>query len=319
MFGTRVDQKWFQESARERLLLNHMGTLGPEPDLGDVQEFRVLNRILRYVQLAYKPDECAYVEWEPDPHHVEILLANAGLGSGAKSLSTPDIKMPAGTDCSPLSPEERHKCRSMTMRMAYLAQDRIDLPICTSELARQMQAPTLWDQQQLKRAYRYLLDCHRIVQRFRWQEMPTEIVVFSDSDHDGCLRARKSTSCATAFFDNHVARNTSTTQGVISLSSGASEFYSAVKAASIGLFLVAILRDKGVELKQPVSLKMDAAAGIGVASRREAGRIRHISTPTLCLQDAVPVGRVCLSNWNTEENPAYLGTMFLDRSRLIAY
>ena len=108
-----------------------------------------------------------------------------------------------------------------------------------------MQSPTPWDLKQLKRACRYMLGAGRIAQRFKWQAMPDELEVFSDSDHAGCLRARKSTSCATAFFGQHKVRNTSTTQGVVALSSGESEFCSAVKAASIGLGRIALLRDMG--------------------------------------------------------------------------
>ena len=200
------------------------------------------------------------------------------------------------------------------MRLAYLAQDRPDLQYPAKELARSMQEPTAWDKEQLKRACRYLLNSGRIVQRFVWQELPSEVLIYSDSDHAGCLRTRKSTSCTMAFFGKHLIRSTSTTQAVISLSTGESEFYAAVKSGSIGLGTVALLKDMGVTIQRPVFLQMDATAGLGVASRRGAGRIRHISTPTLWLQCAVQDGRIRLGKCPGKANPADLGTKYVEKA-----
>ena len=222
--------------------------------------------------------------------------------------------MPKGAHCKALGAEARQQYRSMTMRIAYLSQDRPDLQFSAKELARSMQEPTEWDKEQLKRTCRYLLDSGRVVQRFVWQELPAEVTVYSDSDHAGCLRTRKSTSCTMAFFGKHLIRSTSTTQAVISLSSAESEFYAAVKSASIGLGTVSLLRDMGIQLQKPVHLHIDATAGLGIASRRGAGRIRHISTPTLWLQCAVQEGKVRLSKCPGKTNPADLGTKHVERS-----
>ena len=60
-------------------------------------------------------------------------------------------------------------------------------------------------------------------------------------------------------------------------------------------------------------LKLDASAGIGIAQRRGAGRIRHIATPTLWLQKAVSDGKVKVSKLAGKENPADLGTKYVGR------
>ena len=314
LLASRAVQDWFFEAVKEHLLMKRMGVLGPDASQGDVQEMRVLNRLIRYVQPLYKPDSCAYLEWEPDPRHAEILVSQAGLGDGrAKALTTPGIKMPKGTDETPLSAGEKQSYRSMTMRVGYLAQDRPDLQFCAKELARCMNEPSRWDKEQLKRTCRYLIGMGRVVQRFKAQQLPTRVVVRSDSDHAGCLKTRKSTSCTMVFLGDHMTRSTATTQAVISLSSGESEFYASVKAASVGLGTVALLRDMGHALTEPVSLQMDATAGIGIASRRGAGRIRHIATPTLWLQCAVQDGRIKLAKIPGKENPADLGTKHVER------
>ena len=86
-------------------------------------------------------------------------------------------------------------------------------------------------------------------------------------------------------------RSTSTTQGVIALSSEESEFYALVKGTS-GLGAVSMLKDLGVDIsiitmidKAVLEVRVDASAGRGIAVPRGAGRIRHIATPTLWVEN----------------------------------
>ncbi len=64
----------------------------------------------------------------------------------------------------------------------------------------------------------------------------------------------------------------STTQTVVSLSSGESEFYGLVKSGSIVLGTVAMAKDLGAVLAARV--RYDATAGAGLANRREVARFR---------------------------------------------
>ena len=106
-------------------------------------------------------------------------------------------------------------------------------------------------------------------------------------------------------------RSSSTTQSVIALSSGESEFYAAVKSTSVLLGMKAMMSDLGVDLKTPIKLHVDSTACLGAAGRRGAGRIRHIATSTLWLQNAVGEGRIVLVKVAGTENPADLGTKVL--------
>ena len=286
-------QKWFHGEVNKHMqgMVKHLGNLGPSSDQGDVQEIRCLNRIIRWVQhqsrvgtLSHGDWKAAHVEWEADPRHVEILSHALFGDKTPKKISTPGEKMPLNADQTLLKDHERQLYRSNTMRLAYLALDRAELQFASKELARGMQQPTRWDMMQLQRAVRFLVGTPRIVQKFEAQEMPKRVTGCSDTDHAGCLKTRKSTSCSMMFLGKHLVKSSASTQAVIALSSGESEFYGAVKAASTGLGMIHLLIDMGVDLQEPLDLKLDASAGIGIAQRRGAGRIRHIATPTLWLQ-----------------------------------
>jgi len=315
VLATRDVQKWFHEEINKRMqgMVKHLGSLGPRKEFGDVQEIRCLNRIIRWVPANVLRTGLAHVEWEPDPRHVEIL-AHALFGKDKqKKISTPGEKMPVSADTTALKDSERQLYRSNTMRMAYLAMDRPELQFSGKELARSMQQPTRWDMLQLQRAVRFLIGAPRLVQKFVAQEMPKKVSGFSDTDHAGCLKTRKSTSCSMMFLGKHMVKSSASTQGVIALSSGESEFYGGVKTASTGLGMIHLLKDMGVDIQEPLDLKLDASAGIGIAQRRGAGRIRHISTPTLWLQKAVSEGKVKVSKVLGTENPADLGTKYVGR------
>jgi len=143
-----------------------------------------------------------------------------------------------------------------------------------------MQAPDEAAWLALKRAVRYCLGTPRIVWKFDRQNPVSFIDVWSDSDHAGCRRTRRSTSCSVLMHGGHLLRASSTTQTVISLTSGESEFYALVKAVSMALGAEEMGKAIGAVLKTRV--KYDAAAGAGIASRRGVGRVRHLHTHLRC-------------------------------------
>jgi len=316
LLATRDEHKRFLKEANKLMILKEMGVLGPSKELGDVQEVRCMNRILRYVQPAFKGDDAGYIEWEADPRHLEILMASLGVKEDSKPLGQPCAKMDKAADTTPLDAEAVTNYRSNVMRLSYLAQDRADVQFASKELARSMQGPTQWDQQQLKRAVRYLKGAGRVVQRFHQQGVPKRLTVFTDSDFAGCVRTRKSTSCCMVFWGQHLLKSTSTTQAVISLSSGEAEFYSAVKGGSVGLGIVALMRDMGLKHEGPFLLRVDSTACLGMAGRKGAGRVRHIHTPCLWLQKAVADGRIELEKVEGTLNPADLGTKALPQASI---
>eukprot|EP00971_Amphidinium_carterae_P196971 3909422-Amphidinium_carterae.1 len=59
-------------------------------------------------------------------------------------------------------------------------------------------------------------------------------------------------------------------------------------------------------------LNTDSSAAEGVASRRGCRKIRHLETPTLWLQSAVPRKLFEMTKVHGPDNPADLMTKFLD-------
>ncbi len=105
---------------------------------------------------------------------------------------------------------------------------------------------------------------------------------------------------------SHVIKTWSSTLPSVSLSSGEAEFYGVVKAAGMGLGYRSLLADLGVEL--PVRVWTDSSAAIGVCSRQGLGKLRHLDTHTLWVQQAVRSGRIDLRKVPGTQNPADLLT-----------
>ena len=230
-------------------------------------------------------------------------------------MATPGVKHVEDRGAE-LDEARRRTYRSATMRLAYLGQDRPEIAFAVKELARNMQSPDEAAWTALKRAVRFCVGNPRVVWQFIKQPPVSFIDVWSDSDHAGCTRTRRSTSTAALMLGMHLLRFTSTTQTVIALSSGESEFYALVKSASMALGAQAMARDLGMRL-QP-RIRYDATAGAGIANRRGVGRARHLHTPSLWVQRHVQEGRIVLKKVGGDDNVADLGTKHLDGRRMWA-
>ena len=106
--------------------------------------------------------------------------------------------------------------------------DRSDLFFDTKELCRRMSAPKRSDFAALLRVIRFLIAEPRLVYNYKWQDSGT-LRVYCDTDFAGCLDTRKSTSGGCAMFGSHLVKHWSSTQKVVTLSSGEAELAGIVK------------------------------------------------------------------------------------------
>ena len=76
--------------------------------------------------------------------------------------------------------------RGFAARLNYISPDRADISYAVKEAARSMSAPKKSDMRKLRKIGKYLIGQPRLVMHFSWQDMPTRITTFTDSDWAGC-------------------------------------------------------------------------------------------------------------------------------------
>ena len=133
--------------------------------------------------------------------------------------------------------------------------------------------------------------------------------VYSDSNWANCIATRKSTQGGAIVYGQHTVKTWSSTQGVIALSSGEAEYYGLVKGASCGLGAVSMYRDMGITLN--LKLFCDATAACGITARLGLGKIRHMDTHYLWLQERVRNKDLAIIKVKGDVNPADLNTKHL--------
>ena len=147
------------------------------------------------------------------------------------------------------------------------------------------------------------------------QQEVSAIDVYTDTDWAGCPVTRKSTSGGCVMLGRHCMKHWSSTQSSTALSSGEAEFGGVIRGAGQGLGYQSLLKDVGVEL--PLRVWTDSSAAIGICSRQGLGKLRHLDTHTLWIQQAVRTRRVDLRKVDGERNPADVLTKHsLSRQRL---
>ena len=165
--------------------------------------------------------------------------------------------------------------RRLCIRTTCSAQDRPDILSAAKEMASLMSQPHTMAWEVVKRRGWYLLGKPRVVHRFVTQRPVDNNTLNVDSEHAaGCLRTRRSTTGIAAFHGKHVVKAASTTQTVIALSSGESEFFGIALGTATALGMKGMARDYGHEVK--VAFGTDSVSGRGMSLRLGAGKVRHV-------------------------------------------
>ena len=117
-----------------------------------------------------------------------------------------------------MEPAEATRYRAIAARLNYLAVDRPDVQYAVKEAARAMSRPKVGDWSMLQRIGRYLVGHPRMVMCMHWQEQPTIVITFTDSDWAGCSRTARSTSGGISATGKRVMKTYSRQQRVTLLS-----------------------------------------------------------------------------------------------------
>ena len=149
---------------------------------------------------------------------------------------------------------------------------------------------------------------------YKYQKLPWKVIVWSDSDFAGCQRTRRSTSGGVVMFGGHCLKTYASTQPLIALSVGEAEYYGIVKGGCTGLGLQSLFKDLGVDVE--VQINTDSSTGKSVASRRGAGKIRHLDTRELWIQERVARGDIMIEKVRGEDNVADGLTKHVDKQKM---
>ena len=170
----------------------------------------------------------------------------------------------------------------------------------------------------LKHLGRYLLGRKRVETRFhRQRRSKSHLRTYTDSDWAGDVGNRKSTTGLIVLRGNHLLRHTSSLQATVALSSAEAEFYAMTQGAAYTLGTQSYFRDWQVELT--IACYSDASSGLSFASRRGLGRMRHVETRFLWLQERVALKHLRVTKVGTDDNPSDMLTKQLTPAKFVAF
>ena len=120
-----------------------------------------------------------------------------------------------------------------------------------------------------------------------FQDQSTALAVMTDSDWAGDINSRRSTSGGIVLRSNHVLCHWSKLQATIALSSGEAEVNASVKGISEVIGVYELLNDWEHIHELQVELVMDSSAAKGTVTRRGSGKIKHLTSKQLWIQEAI--------------------------------
>ena len=284
---------------RETAMVIKTEVVGDDPERGEVQEARILNRVIRITQEGW--------EYEADQRHADLIIRESGAAPmGILSHPGGDRKVIEEEDQSEeLKGAEATRFRGVAARANYLAVDRPDTEYAVKEVCRRMSAPRKGDWGKLQRLRRYLKGAPRCVLTYPWQGKCEAHTGYADSDRAGCRIYGKSTSDGIIMIGRHLIKSWSRTQDSVTLSSAEAELVALGKLAAEMLGIRTMGGDWGmVSPKVPSQLYTDASAALSIEKRDGAGKLRHINVRSLWLQQKAARQELSYEKIRGELNPA---------------
>ena len=197
--------------------------------------------------------------------------------------------------------------------LLYLTATRPDIQFAVCLCARFQSSPRTSHRQAVKRIFRYL----RLTPEFGlWYFASSSLSLcgFSDADFAGCRVERKSTSGTAHFLGTSLVCWSSRKQSSVAQSTTEAEYVAAASCCSQLLWMIATLRDFGLNLTR-VPLMCDSTSAISVAKNPVLhSKTKHIDVCYHFLRDHYEKGDIDLRHIDTYLQLADIFTKPLDQS-----
>ena len=112
----------------------------------------------------------------------------------------------------------------------------------------------------------------------------------------------------------HMLQHWSSTQTTVALSSGEAELGGLCKGTAHAIGMRSLARDLGLDLE--ITLQTDATAALGISRRLGVGKIRHLDTSLLWIQQKLRDKDVTAEKILGADNPADILTKHVDSATL---
>ena len=257
----------------------------------------------------------AWHDWgislKADEKHAKRLVEFFELDVDSRSMIYPGSKEGNAEDVEDceLTKNESTVSRGLAATANYLSADRYDMQFAAKELCRDMAIPKTSSMRKMKMMARYFLGHPELEIRYENQPPQSTMTVYVDSDWAGCLDTRRSTSGGVMCLGGHCVKSWASTQAILAISSGEAEFYALVEGASRALGGQSLCRDLGRDVK--IKLFTDSSAAKGIAHRNGIGKMRHLETKYLWIQDVIKNRELEVCKVLGTENPGDIGTKHL--------
>ena len=209
--------------------------------------------------------ERCWIEYEPDPRHAELIVKSLNLES-AKGVTTPSVKKSQEEVLATFAQLDEGGVFVTRQTRSVVVNKRAGERHAETDRTIDDQSEAPWT----------------LFEETSSTANVVRLEVYGDSDHAGCLKTRRSTTGMVLMRSAHCLKVSSHTQPAISLSSGESECYGIVKRAAIGSRARSMRADFG--MCADVVVRTASSIGLAVGSRRRLGRLRHVQTRYLCVQ-----------------------------------
>ena len=301
--GSERELHFIAEVFRSKYKTKVRGIIGP--DAHDMKAITILNRIVEWTDDG--------IQYEADPRHVDLVIAELKL-EAAKGTGITGSRNTTLEEDVELGPEETTRYRSIGARLNFLSADRVDIQFACKKICRPMSAPRSSDWAKVRKLGRYLKKYPRQVVWFKWQGPQTMLNTFVDTDYAGCPRTRRSTNGGLVMHGGHLIKSWASTQTVVALSSGEAEYYGVNKGACEAIGLKGIAGDMGLDLN--IVVNTDSSAAKGIATRKGLGKVKHLETRTLWVQEKVDQGTIKIKKIDGNHNVADVLTKYLSAAKL---